>query len=299
MANFCILRTRKLKTVGNVAASIKHSLRERVTLNADPAMRGHNIASDKTTEQAMKKFRSRLPEKIRKNGVVCIEYLITASPEAMAKMTKEQQTKYFQKSLDFICGLHGSHNVFSFGLHRDEKTPHLYIYAVPIDTRGKLNARAFLGGRDKLQHLQDMFFDEVGKSAGLERGVKGSKAKHQDIKKFYELQRVSNFAPKIEVQHPPKKGRLMLDIDQWADYQTDRINRALETYHKGMEAQKNQTRIEKSNYEFYRAENQELKQKIDNFNNLTADQLLEKAHLKRKKELQRGRENSRFERGLD
>ncbi|WP_171496447.1 plasmid recombination protein, partial [Acinetobacter sp. TUM15372] len=69
-------------------------------------------------------------------------------------------------------------------IHRDETTPHLVAYVVPIDLEGKLNAREFLGGRSKLSKMQTDFDNEV-KHLGLERGLEGSKAEHTTIKDFY------------------------------------------------------------------------------------------------------------------
>lgn len=80
---------------------------------------------------------------------------------------------------------HGEKNIISAALHLDEKTPHLVVYAVPLNADGKLCAKDFLGGRAKLTQLQSDFHEVVGKSFGLQRGVRGSRASHQDIKKFY------------------------------------------------------------------------------------------------------------------
>lgn len=57
------------------------------------------------------------------------------------------------------------------GIHRDETTPHLYAYIVPIDERGRLNCRAFYGGAGALRLMQTDFAERVGRKHGLERGV--------------------------------------------------------------------------------------------------------------------------------
>lgn len=71
------------------------------------------------------------------------------------------------------------------GIHRDESTPHMYAYIVPIDPKGKLNARHFLGECNALSKMQTDFYENVGKDHGLERGIEKSKAKHVDIKSYY------------------------------------------------------------------------------------------------------------------
>jgi len=188
VSKFAILRTKKLKSAVAMNASLKHSFRDQETPNADPELlyrNEHWIAQ--TRHEALQRFNDRLDtqEKIRKNAVYAIEYLITASPEAMHAKSKESQDLYFADALEWLKERHGPENVVCVGIHRDETTPHMFAYVVPIDERGKLNARAFLGGRDVLQHMQDEFAGSVGLKNGFERGLRGSKAKHQTIRQFY------------------------------------------------------------------------------------------------------------------
>lgn len=183
--SFTILRTAKLKTIGNIAGSLHHTFRSIKTENADPERTHLNINSHQNTEQALKAIKDRLPPKVRKNGVICIEYLITASPEWNGWGTSKQD-EYFSKSLEWLKEKHGAENVVTTSIQLDETTPHLVAYVVPIDKKGKLNCREFLGGRDKLQSMQTDFANRIGNSLGLERGKTGSKAKHTTIKQFYD-----------------------------------------------------------------------------------------------------------------
>ena len=186
MANFAILRTRKLKTPGNVAASLRHAFREKETPNADMTRTSGNVhLGADSVEQAMGQFRARLPDKVRKNAVHAIEYLVTASPDAIARMTQQQQADYFNGALKWLRERHGAKNVFYAGMHFDETTPHLYAYVVPLDAKNKLNCRAFLGGPAVLSAMQTEFADKVGRPVGLDRGLKGSKAKHKTISQYY------------------------------------------------------------------------------------------------------------------
>jgi rRNA-processing protein FCF1 len=61
----------------------------------------------------------------------------------------------------------------------------MYAYIVPIDSKGKLNCRAFLGGVKALSEMQSDFADRVGKKHRLERGIEGSKARHTKVRAFY------------------------------------------------------------------------------------------------------------------
>jgi hypothetical protein len=65
--------------------------------------------------------------------------------------------------------------VVAVSIHRDETTPHLIAYVVPLDeATGKLNAKKWLGGRAKMSQMQSDFANQV-KSLGLERGLKDPK----------------------------------------------------------------------------------------------------------------------------
>lgn len=186
---FAIMRTQKLKSAVAVRGSLKHSYREQETPNADESRSNKNVVlvGANNSKEAMQDFRSKLPEKIRKNGVQCIELLITGSNEVMNNKSYDEQMAYFKDSLDWIADkFGGKENIINAGVHFDETTPHMYVYVVPLDENGKLNCRKFMGGtRDVMSKLQDSFADVVGKKHKLERGIKGSKAKHQSIAEYY------------------------------------------------------------------------------------------------------------------
>lgn len=164
-----------------------HAFREQDTPNADHTRTGDNthIGANNAAE-AVQRFNAALPDgRIRKNAVWAVEYLITASPEAMVSKDRAKQDAYFNDSLAWLRDKHGADNVVYAGIHRDETTPHMYAYVVPKDERGKLNCRAFFGERDALSKMQTDFAERVGLRHSLERGVEGSKAHHVSIKQYY------------------------------------------------------------------------------------------------------------------
>lgn len=185
--SFAIVRVKKLGTGGQIAASASHTFRERETKNADPERTSENqiLVGPDNAKGIMQAWDERAPEKVRANAVRAVEYLITASPEAMQRMSREEQDAYFRDALTFLQDKHGRENVLSAVVHRDETTPHLTAMVIPLDDRGKLNARQFLGGRDKLRELQTDFAERVGKDHGLERGIEKSGARHRTIREFY------------------------------------------------------------------------------------------------------------------
>lgn len=196
---FAILRTQKLKSPAAVRRSLKHAFREQDTPNADPKRTPDNdYTGASSTAEAMERFSARLPDKVRSNAVLAIEYLVTASPEAMNAKGRDEQRAYFNDALAWLKAKHGAANVVCAGIHRDETTPHMYAYVVPIDARGKLNCRAFLGGAAALSEMQTDFAEQVGRKHDLERGIQGSKAKHQSIQQWYGQMNRTPAEPSIE-----------------------------------------------------------------------------------------------------
>ena len=185
---YAILRVQKLKDKGSIRRSLKHSFRTQDTPNADPERTPDNShLFSHSVDHAMDNITKRLgtQKTIRKNAVLAVEYLVTGSPETINGKTRAEQDHYFQDAVQWLTEKHGAENVIYAGVHRDEQTPHLYAYVVPIDEKEKLNCRAFLGGSKMLNEMQTDFAKTVGLKHGLERGIEGSKAKHQSIKKHY------------------------------------------------------------------------------------------------------------------
>ena len=232
MPNFCIMRIKKMHSDSNVAGALAHHLRTRETDNADPEKLRNNWYSgneytkdangrlDKSTNEdiearrkmkavALAKYRRNLPDKIRKNAVRSVEFMMTVSPEVMSRKDFNS-VKYLNDCAEWVRQKFGKDNVFFVAHHRDETTPHISILITPKDENGKLNARKFFGGREKLSELQTSFYEEVGKAHGLERGIRGSKAKHKTIKTWYaeqnqEAKKLEEVAQDIAGRIPEKR----------------------------------------------------------------------------------------------
>ena len=202
--SFAILRTAKLKSFGEIGGSLSHNYRNRSTPNADPQLTQKNEHSLPNAELVMSSIKDKLPEKRRKDAVLCVEYLITASPDWVGWHKSDEQ-KYFDDAKKWLENKHGKDNVIATTIHRDESTPHMIAYVVPL-VEGKLNAKHFLGGREKLSKMQTDFADNVGKSVGLVRGLEGSKAEHQTIKQYYaNVNTAVKISPDIVLDVPEKR----------------------------------------------------------------------------------------------
>ena len=69
MANYAIMRCKKLTGMGSVASALQHCYRERETPNADAERTPENYCSvSQSADEAMGKLRELLPEKRRKDA---------------------------------------------------------------------------------------------------------------------------------------------------------------------------------------------------------------------------------------
>ncbi|EIM3109855.1 recombinase [Escherichia coli] len=186
MANYAIMRCKKLTGMGNVASALQHCYRERETPNANAERTPENYCSvSESTDQAMGRVRELLPEKRRKDAVLAVEYVMTASPEWWKEATPRQQAEFFARSEQWLENKYGKDRVVAAVVHRDEATPHLSAFVVPLTQDGRLSAKEFIGGRSKMRDDQSAYAESVRK-LGLERGIEGSRATHQTVQHYYE-----------------------------------------------------------------------------------------------------------------
>lgn len=291
MASFCIMRTAKLRTDGNVAGSISHALRARETPNADPNVEnwtnlnvkgedGKSHIPENAFDQAMARFRKTLPKKIGKGRVPCVELMMTVSPEVMAR-PDFKITSYLNDCDQWAEETFGKENVFLKIHHKDEKTPHSSIFIVPKvikkykdgHTEEVLAAKQWLGGREKLSKLQDDFYEKVGKKYGLERGIKNSKAKHQTQKKYYakinQLEKeLAEFSANLVENVPSTRGMFSTIIDQdklnpYLQKQIETLKPYFEKLAKAEDIEKKYKALQESFNEKLETEKTKLKDKFD------------------------------------
>jgi len=190
MSNFAIVRIAKHKNLGGVLNLAKHHTRElecdhintaRTSLNIGPKFGRDAVdAISKRIEEAQegkKKFRS--------DAVKVLEYMCTASPEWWQKASKTQREGFISRTRGWLEKRHPG-NVAALWVHYDETSPHVHAFIVPLDKKGVLNAKSFVGGREKLTALQDEFANVVGQPLGLDRGLKKSGARHTRVRDFWQ-----------------------------------------------------------------------------------------------------------------
>ena len=189
-----IIRIKKHKSIASLQSRENHTYRKRETPNADPAKLHRNKLLfgqenySAVADNFLQEYKS-AGSKIRKDAVLAVEFLLTASPEFFDEGSKnerdERLKKWCEAQIEFMKKEHGEKNILCMYLHLDEKTPHIEAYVVPMDGKGKLNCKSFYGARNALNQLQTRYANH-NKDFGLQRGAKGSRATHQEVKKFYD-----------------------------------------------------------------------------------------------------------------
>ena len=171
---FCIMRTEKRKRTditgiqkenNRTATGYNNSVnRERSEVNV-PLIQSNNWTQDIKAEI------DRAGAHTRSNSVVALDTLYTASPQFFDDKTQEQTEHFFKECLQFHQERFG--HIISAVIHYDETTPHLHVVSVPLTQDGRLSARDVIGNRAKMSRTQDMFYEQVGKVYGLDRGERG------------------------------------------------------------------------------------------------------------------------------
>lgn len=252
-----VARLAKVSGFGTVAAVGAHHARTRPTPNADPALLARNewliraegglVDAVKTRIERAEMLRKevaeaegrKMPKKRRKDAVLAVEVVLSASPEFFrperpweaGTYDPERLAAWRDASLAWLKGRYGE-NLVSAVLHLDEATPHIQAVFVPLTEDHRLSASDLVGGREELRRFQD----SVGKAMaplGIQRGMEGSVAQHTDADEYYALvNRPREPTPvQVAVGTPPLVGR-----EKWAAEETGRIKARVEPVLQGAEA---------------------------------------------------------------
>lgn len=193
-----IARTKKLK-LHNIAGSETHTARMRETPNASPYLEnirliGSTDPNERLQDLVLAKIgQHEQKRKIRTDAVYCVEILLTASPQYYRPddpthagyWDNEKLSAWVEPNIQWLRETYQD-KIVRCELHLDEATPHLHAYLVPLDDKGQLRCNHFFNGREKMHNFQDSYHAAMA-HLGLERGIKGSRAQHDDIKDFYRI----------------------------------------------------------------------------------------------------------------
>lgn len=230
---YAIYRTAKIKTHSQIVASAHHMTRAVDTPNADPDRAHLNrvlIGGDDPAADVMRLLpavgqRDPHTDKVlrRTNSVLAIEILITTSPEWWAEATEPQKIAWEVESVGWLKAEYGDANVAHLRLHGDETTPHITGYVVPLDPEtGGLNCRRWIGEKKQLRDQQTAYALAV-EHLGLQRGVRGSTATHEAVRRVYGA--INGQQQDVKVPVPPK---MTMSPEAWAKEASTQMLKDLE-----------------------------------------------------------------------
>ena len=224
---YAIYRTAKIKTSAQLAGSANHMTRAVDTPNADPRridlnqilIGGPDPAADVKRLLPAEGQRDKDGLLLRRsNSVLAVEVLVTASPEWWSEATPAMRKDWQRATLDWLAEAWGGHqNLAHMRMHGDETTPHLTGYVVPLDERGALNCRSYIGEKQQLRDQQTGYAEAVA-HLGLQRGVPGSKAIHQAVRRHYGAVTAPEASPKV-----PEPSRVIWSPKEWAEEATKQM----------------------------------------------------------------------------
>lgn len=204
VTDYVILRHKKLKSFSSVGGSLDHTYRLIDTPNADLNRADLNEHDYKKKTEVVNAIKNRVDQRIkeRPDNVLCVEYMISASPTWSGWGNKETETEFFEIQKKRLIEKWGVNNVISTHIHRDETTPHLIAYVVPFDEEKRvLNCKKWLGNKTLLA-IEQTEAAQIVEHLGLTRGIKNSRAEHRTIRQHYEIinqiNEVNEFSPNID-----------------------------------------------------------------------------------------------------
>lgn len=183
--SFAILRHAKIKsTTKGAAVSHNHRLNPLEKININPALKHLNKAFMGDGAQA--RIDAKLPSKMRKDAVVSVEILLTASPEFFDGLEKDREKlaknqmflAWVDESLTWAKNEFGA-NLVDAVLHMDESSPHIHILSIPLTKDGRLCAKE-ITAKSEMQKRQTGYANSMERF-GLKRGDPAIETKRRHI----------------------------------------------------------------------------------------------------------------------
>jgi hypothetical protein len=207
--DYAVLHLQKCKP--NVHALGRHILREHTPPNADPERLSLNrilvhpgpgkSLTTAINERIAQGYKGK--KKLRSDAVKAINIVLTGSHEGMKRIEELGRIdEWAEANRAWLERRYGKENLVSLTLHMDERTPHLHAVVVPLTSDGRLSAKEVVGNKYDLQRLQDDYAEQM-RRYNLDRGVRGSKARHTDVKEYYRTLAMSDdLLTHLKLQNP-------------------------------------------------------------------------------------------------
>ena len=221
--NYGIFRSNPIMTLNDLAQIGSHNKREKKAYKSNPDIKleltKNNIELVPLTEKYVKGFKNLTKEYEKEHNermkteredrkktysqmlnksrsVVADELMFTATHKFFDNMSKDEMLEWANTCIDFVYNDLGytKEQVLHATLHLDEATPHIHCVVVPLvkkldkrtnTERYTISKKQYIRDNIHLSELQDVYNVRLReKGYELERGIKGSNAKHQKVREF-------------------------------------------------------------------------------------------------------------------
>lgn len=248
---FAVLHIEK-GTAGKAGGLGSHIDRTKKVLNADPKLSEKNFyvranfqkgtlyaVREKEITTLQERINKRIQEgykgktAIRKDAVTHLNIILSGSHEDMQRIASSQNklVNWALQNAKFIGDKFGYRNIVEFGVHLDERTPHIHCVVVPLTKDGRLSAKEMMGDKRKMSQLQEDYGKAMQENFGLQRGIKGSNATHDSVREYYA--RISQcigasrneavMMPEVFIMPPQIETPPLIGREKWAERQNKAI----------------------------------------------------------------------------
>ena len=244
----------------NLAAVQGHNMRTIEVEHCDPNGQFNRVVGDsnKTSEQLIderlelfKNSKLKL-DTVRKDAVLGVEIVLSASPEYFRPSEPEKWGSYEQERVDewlkattkFLEKTYGKERIVEIVLHLDEATPHCHAVILPVMKKEKnkrrtkeqiknnvkastyttwtLDAKTMFNP-ENLVRLQTKYAQSV-EHLGLKRGLRGSKAKHKKVQNYYGLVNAPEIEKSYEIRYPTIEKPPLFKQENWVGLTQKKVN---------------------------------------------------------------------------
>lgn len=204
--NYCILRTKKIKSRGHITRLALHNFRLRSQKNIDEKRTKCNqvlvnslnvdTSSSTSLSQQVGEHYKKLGIREKSNNVLMLEFVVSASPQFFNSKSKQDIEKWAQHQVDFFQKEFDQQLKMAI-LHLDETSPHIHFCV----TTEHLSVKKYKNQKGEFhketwslnaKRYDPEFLAELhtrhalhNKPYGLVRGVRGSVRSNTPLKEFY------------------------------------------------------------------------------------------------------------------
>lgn len=197
VTDYAVLRFAKIRTLAGLGAVSAHNTRtaSHGLAHTTPTPDGAGVVLLDGQHDAVAAWKDRAAAvglgKPRRDAVLAIEMVMSASPTWFADATQGDQDEWTERSVAYAKKIFGDGNILQATIHLDEQTPHLHVIGIPLEAKERakagrprkgrasakrpaalswgLNANGIIGTPDLLRVHQTAYAVDVA-DLGLRRG---------------------------------------------------------------------------------------------------------------------------------